>query len=94
MSHQWPAVRLGGVQPPIPVTPAISLDLGDVPGAVSALIKVIEPSGAVLYFTCSASPCQVQVDARQGAPWFQILYLDSLGHTPAAVEAGDLMQLN
>ncbi len=81
MSHQWPAVRLGGVQPPVPVTPSIGLDLAAVSGAASALIKVTEPSGAVAYYTCTASPCQVQVDARQGAPWHQVMYLDSQGHT-------------
>ena len=81
MSHQWPAVRLGGVQPPIPVTPSIAMDLGAVAGAASALIKVTEPSGAVAFYTCTASPCNVQADARQGAPWVQILYVDSLGHT-------------
>jgi hypothetical protein len=81
MSHQWPAVRLGGVQPPVPLTPAVGLNMGGVPGAASALIKVTEPSGSITYFTCSASPCQVQVDARQGAPWYKILYLDSQGNT-------------
>ena len=79
MSHQWPAARLGGVQPPKPVSAPVNFDLSTVTGAVSAVVKVTEPSGAVVSFPCSSSPCQVQIDARQGAAWYQVNYLGSGG---------------
>jgi hypothetical protein len=93
MSHQWPAVRLGGVKPPVPVMPSVSFNLSGVPGAVSVLIKVTEPSGAVTFFPCSASPCSVQADARQGAFWYQILYLDVRGKGRLQAEP-DIIEVN
>jgi hypothetical protein len=78
MSHQWPAVRLGGVQPAVPVSSSISLDIPGA-GAVSAKILVTQPSGAKQLFNCSDSPCQITVDRRQGAHWYQIAYFDAEG---------------
>ncbi len=71
----WPAARQGGVQPAIPVTTSISFDMSGVPGAVSAQVIVTQPNGVKTTFSCSASPCQVAADARQGAHWYQIAYL-------------------
>lgn len=79
MSHQWPAVRLGGVQPAVPSNPAITFDLGSVAGAVSARITVTQPSSATTAWVCTTSPCSVTVDQRQGAHWYVIEYLDAGG---------------
>jgi hypothetical protein len=75
----WPAARLGGVQPPKPAQPSITLALAGTAGAVSATVIVKAPSGSVQSFSCSSSPCQISVDARQGDHWYQIFYLDSNG---------------
>ncbi len=88
----WPAVRLGGVQPAVTVHPSISFNMATIPGAVSAVIKVTAPSGAVNLFTCASSPCQINADSRQGAHWYQIAYLDGNG-TPVAKADPDLLFL-
>jgi K319L-like, PKD domain len=75
-SYQWPAARLGGVSPPIPQMVSLDLDLGQ---AASARVTVTQPSSATTQYLCSSSPCQVEVDARQGAHWAQIEYLSSTG---------------
>ena len=75
-AHQWPAARLGGVSPPIPQTVSVDLDLGS---AASARVTVTQPSSATTQYLCSSSPCQVEVDARQGAHWAQIDYLSITG---------------
>jgi len=79
MAHQWPAVRLGGVRPAIPVSPSIAFDLASAPGAASAQITVTRPNGVSTTFACPASPCRVNADARQGAHWFRITYLNAQG---------------
>ena len=76
MAHQWPAVRVGGVSPPLPQTVSVNADLSQ---AASARITVTQPSSATIQYLCSSSPCQVVVDARQGAHWAQIDYLSSTG---------------
>ena len=76
MAHQWPAARVGGVSPAVPQTVSVNLDLSQ---AASARVTVTQPSSATQQFLCSSSPCQVQVDARQGAHWVQIDYLSSTG---------------
>jgi hypothetical protein len=73
MSHQWPAVRLGGVSPArmrsVPIT--LSQDAG-----TTAVITVTSPSGAAVEYTCPVTQaCTVQVDDRQGEHWFRIRYL-------------------
>jgi len=76
MAHQWPAVRVGGVSPPSPQSVTVNLDLSQ---AASARVTVTQPSSATAQYVCLASPCQVVVDARQGAHWAQIDYLSSTG---------------
>ena len=76
MAHEWPAVRVGGVSPPIPQSVPVNLDLSK---AASARVTVTQPSSATSQFVCSSSPCQVVVDARQGAHWAQVDYLSSNG---------------
>jgi hypothetical protein len=91
MSHQWPAVRIGGVLPAQPITASIAFNMGGVPGAVSVLIKVTQPSSAVNFFPCTSSPCQITADARQGAHWYQIEYLNAQGGV-VSQSAPDLLQ--
>lgn len=79
MSHQWPAVRLGGVQPLSTANLKINLNLAGVQGATSALIRVTAPSGAQNDFPCSSSPCQITIDRRQGAHWYQVTYFSGTG---------------
>lgn len=86
MAHQWPAVRIGGVRPAIILTPSVSFNLSSVSGAASARIRVTKPSGAEAVYSCSSSPCQIEVDARQGAHWYRIEYLDSRN---AVLSAGE-----
>lgn len=77
MSHQWPAVRLGGVAPP--KDRKVSLEVK--PGlAAKTQISVTAPSGRVSIFPCGpASPCEVIVDDRQGSHWYRIQYLSTNG---------------
>ena len=85
MAHQWPAVRVGGVSPPILQSVSVNLDLSQ---AASARVTVTQPSSATTQYLCSSSPCNVIVDARQGAHWAQIDYLSSSGQvlsTPSPV---------
>ena len=77
MGHQWPAVRLGGVQPANPVSTPVPVAFSGVPGAVRAQITVTQPSSATTTYSCTSSPCQVIVDQRQGTHWYQIAYLDA-----------------
>jgi len=79
MGHQWPAVRLGGVSPPILLTSQVGINMGAVPSAVSARITVTQPSSAQIQYNCSNSPCEIMIDRRQGAHWYQIAYLDISG---------------
>lgn len=93
MAHQWPAARLGGVQPPSPAVSSIAFNLSSVSGAASARITVTQPSGAESVFACNASPCPVRVDTRQGAHWYRISYLDSRGAVLQSAEP-DLLEVN
>ena len=79
MSHRWPAERLGGVQPPTYRNAQIGFDGGAVSGAAAARILVTAPSGAQTTFACSASPCTVMVDDRQGTHLYQVQYLGGDG---------------
>ena len=72
MAHQWPAARVGGVEPAANRNVAIDLD----PAKGAARIVVTAPSGAVSSVACgSSSPCTINVDDRQGSHWYQIQYL-------------------
>jgi hypothetical protein len=79
MSHQWPAVRQGGVQPALNRTLKIGVCLGScpgsVPGATSLSVVLTAPSGVVSTTACSSSPCSVVADARQGSYLLVVKYL-------------------
>ena len=79
MAHRWPAVRLGGADPPSPRQLTISLDMHSVPNSVQWRLNITMPTGEKLEQICSASPCVVSVDARQGSPLIQWHYLDGNG---------------
>ena len=48
-------------------------------GAASAQIVVTAPSGLKTTYNCSASPCPVTIDDRQGTHLYQINYMASTG---------------
>jgi hypothetical protein len=71
MSHQWPAVRLGGVLPAMNRTLFIGICLGSgcsgrVPNATNVDVILTAPNGVVSTTNCTSSPCSVTADARQG----------------------------
>jgi hypothetical protein len=77
MSHQWPAVRLGGVAQPQYRTVSLQIKPGP-DGATGRRIWVTAPSGEVKAYPCeSASTCDVTVDDRQGAHWYVVQYLSA-----------------
>jgi hypothetical protein len=71
MAHQWPAARVGGVQPPKPRTVPVPVTISP---TTIAQIFVTAPSGAIVSYTCTSSPCNITVDDRQGTHWYQIQY--------------------
>jgi hypothetical protein len=84
------AWRLGGLAPAVNRTLWVSFNTGGVPNATQARITLTQPSGVTVAQTCSASPCAVQADARQGNHVVQIVYLSAGGQTLAT---GDPMVL-
>jgi hypothetical protein len=76
--HQWPGARLGGVSPPSLAAVPVNIDLAGA-GAASAQVVVTQPNSAQQKYSCSTSPCTVQVDQRQGAHWAQVQYLSASG---------------
>jgi hypothetical protein len=74
MAHQWPAVRVGGVQPPKPRTVSVA---NSQPFGTGAQVVVTAPSGTVSTVPCDAARCQFTVDDRQGTHWYKIQYLSS-----------------
>ena len=66
MAAQYPAVRLGGVLPAVPVTETFSCKAVY---STTASCKVIatEPNGATVTATCALNAtCSVSLDGRQG----------------------------
>ena len=84
------AWRLGGLAPAVNRTLWVSFSTAGVPQATQARITLTQPSGVAVTQTCSASPCAVQADARQGNHVVQIVYLSAGGQTLAT---GDPMVL-
>lgn len=80
MSHQWPAARLGGLQPASLRTVPVQFSLTQVAGATNVDITVTSPSSAAVTVNCTTSPCNVTVDDRQGPyPLMQFLFKSSGG---------------
>jgi hypothetical protein len=82
-SWRWPAQRLGGVQAAQLRDVFVGFDLGSVPSAASVEVLVTAPSGAQTRYACSASPCKVTVDDRQGSHLYRMNYLSECGHVLA-----------
>ncbi|HWF06878.1 MAG TPA: hypothetical protein VG297_00365 [Bryobacteraceae bacterium] len=83
MSHQWPAVRLGGVA--APSYRQVAVDLKPDAAAAKVQVKVTAPSGAVKLYICDASKttCEVTVDDRQGAHQYRVQSLSTEGKVVA-----------
>ena len=79
LAHQWPAVRLGGVQHAQNQKVFIPFNLAGVPKADHVEMTVMQPSGVRMTVSCSSSPCPVTVDKRQGKHLVQINYLSASG---------------
>jgi len=75
--------RLGGLAPAVNRTLWVSFSTAGVPNATQARITLTQPSGVTVTQTCSASPCAVQADARQGNHVAQVVYLSAGGQTLA-----------
>jgi hypothetical protein len=90
MLHRWPAVRLGGVDPPNFTTIDIPFTPSRVNGAAQAQVTISSPSGKVVTTMCPASPCAVSVDKRSGSVMMKLDYLNSSG---AVVAPGDAVPL-
>ena len=83
MAHQWPAVRLGGVEPAIDRSISVNFNLASVPNATQFQITLTKPSGAQIVQACPTSPCIITGDARQGAHLMRWQYLDGSGRVLA-----------
>lgn len=82
-SWRWPAQRHGGVQAAQLRDVFVGFDLGSVPSATGVQIVVTAPSGAQTKYECSASPCKVTVDDRQGSHLYHMNYLSQFGQVLA-----------
>jgi len=80
------AWRLGGLAPAVNRTLWVSFSAAGVPQATQARITLTQPSGIIVTQTCSASPCAVQADARQGNHVAQLVYLSAGGQTLASAD--------
>jgi hypothetical protein len=90
MLHRWPAVRLGGVDPPNYTTVDIPFSLTGVTRAAQAQVTITAPSGKVVTTLCPVSPCAISVDKRSGSIMMKLDYLSSSG---AIVSPGDTVPL-
>jgi hypothetical protein len=79
MTHQWPAVRLGGVAPEQSRALPVAFNLASVATATQVTIRVTAPSGAKSQITCSTSPCMVKIDGRQGQHLVRLEYKNKSG---------------
>jgi hypothetical protein len=78
--------RLGGLAPAVNRTLWVSFSTAGVPQATQARITLTQPSGVTVTQTCSASPCAVQADARQGNHVAQLVYLSAGGQPLASAD--------
>ena len=75
--YQWPAASLGGVAAAALRSVSLPLQLSAAGSGAYARVTVIRPDGTKSQTLCSASPCQVVVDARQGTHLIKVDYLSS-----------------
>lgn len=74
MSHQWPAVRLGGASPIGKANVTVTANLAGLAPGTTATAHVTAPSGATSDVPCNGSACVISIDKRQGAHWVQVTY--------------------
>lgn len=75
---RWPAVRLGGVDPPDPATVMIPFTVEET-GAAQAQVTITAATGKAVTTVCPVSPCEVSVDRRSGSVLMELDYLDASG---------------
>jgi hypothetical protein len=75
----WPGFRVGGVQPRAAEALYVDANLPGVPGAAAIHVVTTDPSGVTYTTNCSALPCAVTVDHRQGDHLISIQYLSATG---------------
>jgi hypothetical protein len=80
------AWRLGGLAPAVNRTLWVSFNTAGVPQATQARITLTQPSGVSVTQICSASPCAIPADARQGNHIAQLAYLSASGQILATAD--------
>jgi hypothetical protein len=90
MPRRWPAVRLGGVDPPNMAAINIPFTLGGVARAAQVRVTVTAPTGKAVPTVCAVSPCSVSVDKRSGSVLIEMDYIDLTG---AMVRQGENIPL-
>lgn len=74
----WPAIRIGGVQPPQNVRVYFDFDLAGVPGAAKAEVTVTEPTGVVdPPVACGTTSCGITVNRTAGNYLVTLAYLST-----------------
>jgi len=86
MSHQWPAVRLGGVTPKTTTAKPIQARLADVAGAVDIVVDYLAANSSVnTSAPCTSAACTFATDDRQ-AYQYRVRYRNSGGANLAVGE--------
>ena len=75
----WPGYRVGGLQPISREPLYIGANLPGVPGATAVRVVTTGSERVMCTTNCSALPCAVTVDSRQGDHLASILYLSATG---------------
>jgi hypothetical protein len=75
----WPASRMGRIPTANRRAKYVAFNLGQVRGAVGVRVTATEPNGEQTSVECSASPCPVSVDIRQGRALIEMQYLSGTG---------------
>jgi hypothetical protein len=82
----WPAYRLGPTKPLRRRPVRVGFSPANVPNATAVRVTTTAPSGEIVQASCSASPCTVAIDDRQGDHIFHLEYLSASGAVLAATE--------
>jgi len=76
--RRWPAVRLGGVDPPNYATVMIPFTIQGT-AAAQVEVTITAATGKVVTTACPVSPCAISVDKRAGSVLMKLDYLDESG---------------
>ncbi|MCW5963523.1 MAG: hypothetical protein KIT83_05745 [Bryobacterales bacterium] len=88
----WEGAREGGVAPEVQRPVLIPFVLDEIPQATLFRVITFYPSGRTASVQCTASPCEILVDARQGDHWILKQYLSANGELVAEA-ARELLQV-